>query len=198
MKTRETELRAEVDRWLEAAEAADAQGTNSTARLRRGDKCPAGSLTSQKRLAKIRDADRRLRRRPRPRQPEQRRNAEAEKRKRSGPVPRPPSGPIKAQHNFTDPDSHRVLPDQGRLHPGLQRAASTVRRDQANHRSAWTDAEHERLSAACSPGRRRPGQPPTQAQKISRRTGYCSEVIFWRSRPGESTPIATGRNQASG
>src|SRR5271156_2186669 len=29
---------------------------------------------------------------------------------------------------------------------------------------AWTDAEHERLSATCSPGRCRSGQPRTQAQ----------------------------------
>src|SRR6202044_92543 len=35
---------------------------------------------------------------------------------------------------------------------------------QANHRGAWTDAEHERLSATCSPGRCRPGQPRTQAE----------------------------------
>src|SRR5580692_4688921 len=35
---------------------------------------------------------------------------------------------------------------------------------QANRRGAWTDAEHERLSATCSPGRCRSGQPRTQAQ----------------------------------
>ena len=37
MKTRETELRAEVDRWLEAAEAADAQEDKLHGASRRGD-----------------------------------------------------------------------------------------------------------------------------------------------------------------
>ena len=37
MKTRETELRAEVDRWLEAAQAADAQEDKLHGASRRGD-----------------------------------------------------------------------------------------------------------------------------------------------------------------
>ncbi len=65
-------------------------------------------------------------------------------------------------------------PDQGRLHPGLQRA-SGGRRGQANYRGAWTDAEHERLSPTCSPGRCRPGQPRTQAQGDFGGRGLCSE-----------------------
>ena len=53
MKTRETELRAEVDRWLEAAEAADAQEHKLHGASRRGDERPSpGLLTIQKRLAK--------------------------------------------------------------------------------------------------------------------------------------------------
>jgi hypothetical protein len=40
MKTRETELRAEVDRWLEAAEAADAQEDKLHGASRRGDEMP--------------------------------------------------------------------------------------------------------------------------------------------------------------
>ena len=48
MKTRETELRAEVDRWLEAAEAADAQEDKLHGASRRGDEMPAaGSLTNR-------------------------------------------------------------------------------------------------------------------------------------------------------
>ena len=171
MKTRETELRAEVDRWLEAAQAADAQEDKLHGASRRGDEMPGWIADKQKRLAKIREAREALEaeaasaaaaKAEAERAAEE--NRKAENRKRSGPVPRPPSKEPdpKVQRNFTDPDS-RVLPDQGRLHPGLQRA-SGGRRGQANHRGAWTDAEHERLSATCSPGRCRPGQPRTQAQ----------------------------------
>ena len=55
MKTRETELRAEFDGWLEAAEAADAQEDKLHAR-RRGDEMPGWIADKQKRLAKIREA----------------------------------------------------------------------------------------------------------------------------------------------
>ena len=56
MKTRETELRAEVDRWLEAAEAADAQEDKLHGASRRGDEMPGWIADKQKRLAKIREA----------------------------------------------------------------------------------------------------------------------------------------------
>ena len=54
MKTRETELRAEVDRWLEAAQAADAQEDKLHGASRRGDEMPGWIADKQKRLAKIR------------------------------------------------------------------------------------------------------------------------------------------------
>ena len=56
MKTRETELRAEVDRWLEAAQAADAQEDKLHGASRRGDEMPGWIADKQKRLAKIREA----------------------------------------------------------------------------------------------------------------------------------------------
>src|SRR6186997_1262750 len=56
MKRRETELRAEVDRWLEAAEAADAQEDKLHGASRRGDEMPGWIADKQKRLAKIREA----------------------------------------------------------------------------------------------------------------------------------------------
>ena len=56
MKRRETELCAEVDRWLEAAEAADAQEDKLHGASRRGDEMPGWIADKQKRLAKIREA----------------------------------------------------------------------------------------------------------------------------------------------
>ena len=49
MKTRETELRAEVDRWLEAAQAADAQEDKLHGANRRGDEMPDWIADKQKR-----------------------------------------------------------------------------------------------------------------------------------------------------
>ena len=170
MKTRETELRAEVDRWLEAAEAADAQEDKLHGASRRSDEMPGWIADKQKRLAKIREAREALEaeaasaaaaKAEAESAAEEKRKAE--NRKRSGPVPRPPSKSPIPRCSATCRSRQPRAPDQGRLHPGLQRA-SGGRRGQANHRGAWTDAKHERLSATCSPGRCRPGQPRTQAQ----------------------------------
>ena len=48
MKTRETELRAEVDRWLDAAAAADAQEDKLHGASRRGDEMPGWIADKQK------------------------------------------------------------------------------------------------------------------------------------------------------
>jgi hypothetical protein len=56
METRETELRAEVDRWPEAAEAADAQEDKLHGASRRSDEMSGWIADKQKRLVKIREA----------------------------------------------------------------------------------------------------------------------------------------------
>ncbi len=60
MKTREAELQTEVDRWLEAAEAADAQEDKLHGATRRGDETPEWIANKQKRLAKIHEAEQAL------------------------------------------------------------------------------------------------------------------------------------------
>src|SRR6202046_3811617 len=97
-KAREAELRSEGDRWLEAAEAADAQEDKLHGASRRGDEMPGWIADKQKRLAKIREAREALEAEPAPAaaaKAEAERAAEekrkAENRKRSGPVPRLPS-----------------------------------------------------------------------------------------------------------
>ena len=116
MKKREAELKAEVDRWLEAAEAADAEEDKLYGQ-RRGDEMPDWVADKAKRLAKIRQAKAELEAEAKvAAEEEARRRAEAEAkrlaegRKKSGKSPAPPrqepSG--KAQRNFTDPDS-RIL-----------------------------------------------------------------------------------------
>src|SRR5262245_3608751 len=55
MKKREAELKAEVDRWLKAAEAADAE-EDKLYGTKRGDEMPDWVADKEKRLARIREA----------------------------------------------------------------------------------------------------------------------------------------------
>ena len=116
MKKREAELRAEVDRWLKAAEAADAE-EDELHGSKRGDEMPDWVADKEKRLVKIREAKAALEAEAKAAgEEETRRRAEAEERriaegrKKNGKTPAPPSTEPddRAQRNFTDPDS-RIL-----------------------------------------------------------------------------------------
>jgi transposase len=56
MQKREAELAAEVDRWLKAAEAADAEEDKLHGKTKRGDELPDWVADKAKRLTKIREA----------------------------------------------------------------------------------------------------------------------------------------------
>jgi transposase len=121
MKKREAELQAEVDRWLAAAEAADAQEDKLHGN-KRGDEMPDWVADRQKRLAKIREAKAALEEEAKTAAEEEtRRRTEAEEkrlaegRKKNGRVPAPPplEPDAKAQRNFTDPESRILLTKDG-------------------------------------------------------------------------------------
>jgi transposase len=116
MKKREAELKAEVDRWLKAADAADA-AEDKLYGDKRGDELPDWVADKHKRLEKIREAKAALEAEAKAAaEEEDRRRSEAEAkrvaegRKKNGPTPAPPKGTpdAKAQRNFTDPQS-RIL-----------------------------------------------------------------------------------------
>lgn len=116
MKKREAELRAEVDGWLAAAEAAD-QEEDKLHGTRRGDELPEWVADKHKRLEKIREAKAALEAEAKAAAEEEtRRRAKAEEkrkaegRKKTGKPPAPPRAEPdgKAQRNFTDPES-RIL-----------------------------------------------------------------------------------------
>lgn len=116
MKKREAELKAEVDRWLEAAEAAD-QKEDKLYGERRGDELPAWVADKQKRLAKIRQAKAELQAEAKAAaeaeieaRAEAQKQREAAGRKPGGKPAAPPKTEPdgKAQRNFTDPES-RIL-----------------------------------------------------------------------------------------
>ena len=201
MKTPETALRAEVDRWLEAAQAADAQEDKLHGASRRGDEMPSWIADKQKRLAKIREArealeaeaaaaaaakaeaDAQRRRNARRRTASARGRFLARLQKSLNP---------KAPRNLTDPDSRVLLTKDGFIQ-------GYGRRGQANHRGAWTDAEHERVSATCSPGRRRSGQPRTQAQGDFGGPGLLQRGQSFGARDPEHPRLCRYRaSQASG
>ena len=122
MKKREAELQAEVDRWLAAAEAADAEEASSTAPSA-ATRCPSGSPT--KRSGSRRSVQ------PRPSEAEAKAAAEEERRikaeteekriaeerkKRPGGKPDKPISDDpdpKAQRNFTDPESRIMTTRNG-------------------------------------------------------------------------------------
>ena len=115
MKKREAELQAEVERWLRAAEAADAE-EDKLYGDKRGDEMPDW-VAEEKRLAKIRAAKAELEAEAKAAAAEEmQRREEAEEqrkkegRKKTGKTPAPPKQEPegKAQRNFTDPES-RIL-----------------------------------------------------------------------------------------
>ena len=121
MKQRDTELQAEVDRWLKAAEAADTEEDKLHGN-KRGDEMPKWVSDKQKRIAKIRAAQAELEAEAKAAADDERRvraeeeaRREAEGKGKPGPKPAPPSDEPdpKAQRNFTDPESRIMKTKDG-------------------------------------------------------------------------------------
>src|SRR5215467_11435814 len=182
MKRRETELRAEVDRWLEAAEAADAQEDKLHGASRRGDEMPGWIANKQKRLAKIREARQALEaeaaaaaaaKAEAERAAEEKRKAE--NRKRSGPVPRPPSKEPdpKVQRNFTDPESRVLLTKDGFIQGyNAQAAVDGAKQIIVAHGLTQSMSDCPQLVPLVDAVRANLGRKP---REISADAGYCSE-----------------------
>jgi hypothetical protein len=169
MKKREAELEAEVDRWLAAAEAADAEEDKLYGQ-KRGDEMPDWVADKQRRLEKIREAKAELEAQAKAAAAEEtRRREEAEKkriaegRKKNGKPPTPPKPEPegKTQRNFTDPESRVLLTKDGSI--------------QGYNAQAAVDA----------------GRKPKEA---SADAGYCSEANLGAlADRGIGAYIATGR-----
>jgi transposase len=121
MAKREAELKAEVDRWLAAAEAADAE-EDARHGAKRGDEMPTWIADKNKRIKKIREAREALEAEAKAAAEEARRveaekekTREAEGRKKPGTPAAPPSDEPapKTQRNFTDPESRIMKTKDG-------------------------------------------------------------------------------------
>ena len=202
MKKREAELKAEVDRWLAAAEAADA-AEDTLHGDRRGDELPDWVADRARRLAKIREAKAALEAEAKAAaEAESKARAEAdasrkaEGRKKTGKTPAPPKTEPdgKAQRNFTDPES-RILKTKDGYIQGYNAQAAVDGTAQIIVAHGLTNASNDQAQLApLLDGIR--ANLGTNPDEVSADAGYCSDgnlrTIKRRRIAGY---IATGRQK---
>ena len=205
MKKRETELKAEVDRWLAAAAAADAEEDRLYGD-KRGDEMPDWVADKQQRLAKIAQAKAELEEEAKAAaEAEERRRAEAEEkriaegRKKTGRTPAPPKAEPdgKAQRNFTDPQSRVLLTKDGYIQGyNAQAAVDAAAQIIVAHDLTPSMSDQDQLVPLMDAIERNLGRKPKQASADS---GYCSERNLAALADRRiSAYIATGRAKHPG
>jgi len=183
MSEREKELAAEVTRWLDAAEAADAEEDRAFGADRRGDELPDWVVDKQKRIAKIREAKAALEAEAKAAAEDKARveaAADAERqaagRKKPGKTAAPPSGEPdgKAQRNFTDPES-RILKTKDGFIQGYNAQAAVDSHAQiiVAQDLAPGQTDQDQLVPLIDAIAANLGRSPAEA---SADAGYCSEA----------------------
>jgi transposase len=200
MKKREAELKAEVERWLKAAESADREEDKLYGN-RRGDEMPDWVADKQRRLDKIREAKAALEAEAKAvAEEEARRREQAEKkriaegRKKSGKTPAPPKTEPegKAQRNFTDPES-RILKTKDGYIQGYNAQAAVDAEAQiiVAHGLTHGMSDQDQLVPLVDGIKDNLGRKPKQA---SADAGYCSEAnLAALAERSVSAYLATGR-----
>ena len=202
MKKREAELAAEVDRWLKAAEAADAE-EDKLYGDKRGDEMPDWVADKQKRLAKIREAKAALEAEAKAAaEAERKARAEAEERriaeggKKNGKTPAPPNTEPdgKAQRNFTDPES-RILKTKDGYIQGYNAQAAVDGAHQIIVAQTLTSSSSDQAQLApLLDGIR--ANLGTNPDEVSADAGYCSNAnLRMIQRRRIEGYIATGRQK---
>ena len=202
MKKWEAELEAEVDRWLKAAEAADAQ-EDKLYGDKRGDEMPDWVADKEKRLQKIREAKAALEAEAKAAaeaeiqaraEAEGRRRAEG--RKKTGKPPAPPKAEPggKAQRNFTDPES-RILKTKDGYIQGYNAQAAVDGDHQIIVAQTLTNSSSDQaqLAPLLNVTRANLGRNPDE---VSADAGYCSDAnLRTIKRRRIEGYIATGRQK---
>lgn len=200
MKKREAELKAEVERWLAAAEAADAEEERLYGE-RRGDEMPDWVADKQKRLEKIAEAKAALEAEAKAAaEQETRRRAEAEKkriaegRKKNGRTPAPPKAEPdgKTQRNFTDPQS-RILKTRDGFIQGYNAQAAVDAKAQivVAHGLTPGQSDQDQLVPLLDAIAEDLGRKP---KEVSADSGYCSEAnLAALAERGIAGYVAVGR-----
>jgi transposase len=200
MKKREAELQAEVDRWLAAAEAADAEEDRLHG-ARRGDEMPRWIADKEKRLAKLRAAKAEMEAEAKAAAEEEtRRRAEAEQkriaegRKKNGFAAKPPSEEPdgKAQRNFTDPESRVLLTKDGYIQGwNAQAAVDSTAQVIVAHTLTQSMSDQGQLAVLVDAIEANLGARP---KETSADAGYSSEAnLAALADRGVAGYIATGR-----
>ena len=201
MKKAEAELKAEVDAWLAAAEAADAE---EDARLgaARGDEMPEWVKNKARRLEKIREAKAALEAEAKAAQAardaakEAAQAAQAKPPRKGGRKPKtPPGEPAdKAQRNFTDPQS-RIMKGKDGFLQGYNAQAAVDAKAQVIVAHGLTDnaADAGQLIPMVDAVEANTGAKPAQ---LSADSGYCSEENLAALEARQITGfVATGRQK---
>jgi transposase len=200
MKKREAELQAEVDRWLEAAEASDREEDRLYG-AKRGDELPDWVADKQKRLDRIRQARAELEAEAKAAAEEaerRRQKAEEERkaagRKKNGKTPAPPkTEPAgKSQRNFTDPQSRVLLTKDGYIQGfNAQAAVDGTAQIIVAHALTASMSDHGQLVPILDAIEASLGRKPKEASADS---GYLSEEnLKALTERGIGAYIATGR-----
>jgi len=202
MKKREAELKAEVERWLEAAEAADRE-EDKLYGDRRGDELPDWVADKARRLARIRAAKAELEAEAKAAaeaEAQARIEAEAQRkaqgRKKTGKPPAPPKAEPdgKAQRNFTDPES-RILKTKDGYIQGYNAQAAVDGTAQIIVAQTLTDtsSDQAQLAPLLDGIRANLGRNPDE---VSADAGYCSDTnLRTIKRRRIDGYIATGRQK---
>ena len=200
MRRREAELMAEVDRWLNAAEAADADEDRQYG-AQHGDEMPAWVADKEKRLERIRAAKAALEAEAKAAAEEEtRRQAAAEAKrlaeggKKNGRTPAPPDPQPdgKAQRNFTDADSRILLTKDGYIQGyNAQAAVDAAAQIIVAHDLTPNMSDQDQLVTLIDAIKNNLGRQPKEA---SADAGYCSEAnLAALATRRISAYLATGR-----
>jgi transposase len=200
MKKREAELEAEVEHWLKAAAAADAEEDRLYGD-KRGDEMPDWVADKEKRLAKIREAKAALEAEAKvaaAEEEERRQQAEekriAEGRKKTGRTPAPPKWEPdgKAQRNFTDPESRILKTKDGYIQGyNAQVAVDGTAQIIVAHSLTQSMSDQDQFVPLIDQIEQNLGHKPREA---SADAGYCSEANLQAlTDRGIGAYIATGR-----
>jgi transposase len=202
MKKRQAELKAEVDRWLAAAEAADREEDRLYGD-KRGDEMPDWVSDKQKRLEKIRQAKAELEAEARAAaeaetkaRAEAQEQRQAEGRKKTGKTAAPPKAEPdgKAQRNFTDPES-RILKTKDGYIQGYNAQAAVDGAHQIIVAQTLTNSSSDQaqLAPLLDGIKANLGRNPGE---VSADAGYCSDAnLRTLKRRRIEAYIATGRQK---
>ena len=181
MEKRAAELEAEVERWLSAAEAADAEEDRAFGRDKSGEELPKWVADKKKRVEKIRAAKAELEAEAKAAaaakakaQAEERRQAEG--RKKPGRPAAPPSEEPdpKAQKNFTDPESRIMKTKDGFIQGyNAQAAVDATAQVIVAHGLDAKQSDQHQLAPMADAIEANLGKKPTQ---LSADAGYCSDA----------------------